>query len=172
MKTKLLPSVFLGMLAAGALFAASAEKPVPATDVTFVEPEKFTDVKNRQMDDSRDRDYLLEQLKDHLVSRSAKYLAAGQRLEIKVTDVDLAGDFEPWRGPNFHDIRIVKDLYPPRMNLQFRLLDANGKVVSEGKRQLRELGYLMLTAMPTSDPLRYDKEMLSNWLREEFKRSS
>jgi len=172
MKTRFLASAFLGLIAGGAMFAASAEKPASPVEVTFVNAEKFTDVKNDYMEDDRDREYILEQLKDHLLKRGAKYLTAGQRLEIKVTDVDLAGDFEPWRGPNYNDIRIVKDLYPPRATLEFRLVDADGKVVSEGKRQLRDMAFLMSVAMPTSDPLRYDKEMLSNWLHSEFKRSS
>jgi hypothetical protein len=174
MKTKHLASVLIGMIAAGGLAAATAsvEKPASPVEVTFVAPEKFTDVKNSYMDSDRDRDYILDQLKEHIVSRAAKQLAAGQRLEIKITDVDLAGDFEPWRGPNFNDIRIVKDLYPPRIDLEFRLLDVEGKVLSEGKRQLRDLGFMMTNPLPTSDPFRYDKEMLTNWLRQEFKRSS
>jgi hypothetical protein len=115
---------------------------------------------------------VLGELKQHLVTHGAKYLAKGERLQITVTDVDLAGDFEPWRGINFQDIRIVKDIYPPRVDLEFKLLDAEGKVISEGKRQLRDLGYLMGMAMPTSDPLRYDKEMLNDWLRQEFRRKA
>jgi len=65
---------------------------------------------------------------------------------------------------------VVKDIYPPRVSLDFKLLDAEGKVISEGKRQLRDLSFQMTVALPSSDPLRYDKEMLSNWLRQEFKR--
>lgn len=71
---------------------------------------------------------------------------------------------------NFQDVRVVKDIYPPRVSLDFKLLDAEGKVISEGKRQLRDLSFQMTVALPSSDPLRYDKEMLSNWLRQEFKR--
>lgn len=170
MKTKLPLLAFLSLLAAGMATAAAPDKPASAIEVNFVAAEKFTDVKDSDMDTERGREALLEQLKDHLVTHGAKYLAKGQRLQITVTDVDLAGDFEPWRGINFHDIRIVKDIYPPRVSLEFKLIDAEGKVVSEGKRQLRDLSYLMSMAMPTSDPLRYDKEMLSNWLRQEFKR--
>lgn len=170
MKTKTPLLAFLSLIAAAVAAAAAPEKPVPAIEVTFLNSEKFTDAKDDQMDSDRGREAVLEQLKEHLVTHGAKYLAKGQRLQITVTDVDLAGDFEPWRGINFHDIRIVKDIYPPRVNLEFKLLDAEGKVVSEGKRQLRDLGYLMTMAMPTSDPLRYDKEMLSDWLRQEFKR--
>ncbi len=161
---------FLGLVMAGVAVAAAPDKPDSAIEVSFVASEKFTDVKDDHMDSDRGREAVLEQLKEHLVTHGAKYLAKGQRLQITVTDVDLAGDFEPWRGINFHDIRIVKDIYPPRVNLEFKLIDAEGKVVSEGKRQLRDLGYLTTMAMPTSDPLRYDKEMLNDWLRQEFKR--
>jgi hypothetical protein len=170
MKTKIPLLAFLGLTAAGVAVAAAPEKPVSTIEVTFVASEKFTDVKEDHMDSDRGREAVLGQLKEHLVTHGAKYLAKGQRLQITITDVDLAGDFEPWRGINFHDVRIVKDIYPPRVELEFKLVDAEGKLVSEGKRQLRDLGYLMSMAMPTSDPLRFDKEMLSDWLRQEFKR--
>ena len=172
MKTKLLLTALIGLLATGAALAAKADKPASPVEVTFIAPEKFTEAKEGARDSERGRDALLDQLKTHLVATAAHYLATGQRLEIMVTDVDLAGDFEPWRGPNFDDIRILKDLFPPRVNLEFRLLGADGKVVSEGKRQLRDVGYLQSVALPTTDPLRYDKQMLSDWLRREFKRAT
>lgn len=171
MKTKLPLMVLFGLVSVGAAVAARTEKPAATVDVTFVAPEKFTDVKDDYMDSDKGRDAVLGQLKDHLVSTAARYLPADQRLEIKVTEVDLAGDFEPWRGPNFMDVRIVKEIYPPRVNLEFRLLGADGHVISEGKRELRNVSYLMTgSPFPTSDPLRHDKEMLTNWLRQEFKR--
>jgi hypothetical protein len=172
MKTKLPLLAFFSLVAAGVAMAAAPDKPAAAIEVTFVAAEKFTDVKDYYMDSDRGRESVLGELKQHLVTHGAKYLAKGERLQITVTDVDLAGDFEPWRGINFQDIRIVKDIYPPRVDLEFKLLDAEGKVISEGKRQLRDLGYLMGMAMPTSDPLRYDKEMLNDWLRQEFRRKA
>ena len=172
MKTKLFLMVYLGLIAAGAASAAPADKPASPVEVTFIAPEKFTDAKQDAMDSERGRNALLGELKEHLVTQAAKYVAPGQQLEIKVTDVDLAGEFEPQRGPDFNNIRIVKEIYPPRVNLEFRLRGADGKVVSEGKRQLRKLDYLLSVALPTSDHLRYEKEMLSDWLRKEFKRAS
>jgi hypothetical protein len=170
MKNKIPLIVSLGLLVSGAAYAANADKSVSPVQVTFQAPENFTDVREDYTGSDRGRDAILEQLKDHLVAQAAKYLAAGQRLQITVNDVDLAGDFEPWRGMNFQDVRVVKDIYPPRVSLDFKLLDAEGKVISEGKRQLRDLSFQMTVALPSSDPLRYDKEMLSNWLRQEFKR--
>jgi hypothetical protein len=172
MKTKLPLLFVLGLVSVGAAAAARTEKPTATVEVTFISPEKFTDAKDEMMESERGRAALLEELKNHFVAEGARLLAPNQRLEIRVTEVDLAGDFEPWRGANFQDIRIVKDIYPPRMNLEFRLIGADGKVVSEGKRELRSLDFLMTVALPTSDPLRYDKEMMSNWLRREFRRAS
>ncbi|MDI1337286.1 MAG: DUF3016 domain-containing protein [Lacunisphaera sp.] len=168
MKTKLLLVFACGLAAVCAAQAADAAKPAAQVKVTFVTPDKFTDIKDGFMDSERDHEYLLGELKAQMVTLAAKYLGAGQSLEIKVTDVDLAGDFEPWRGIDFDHVRIVKDIYPPRMNLEFRLLDANGTVVSEGKRRLQNLGFLMTLGMPPNDPLRYDKEMIRDWMRQEF----
>lgn len=172
MKIKLPLLAVLGLVPFSAAVAASPDKAASPVQVTFVAPEKFTDVKDYYLDTERGRDALLEQLKEHIVTRAAKLLTVGQRLEITVTDVDLAGDFEPWRSPNFDDVRFVKDIYPPRINLEFRLLGADGKVITEGKRHLQDLGYLQTITIPTWDPLRYDKEMLSDWLRREFKHAT
>jgi hypothetical protein len=172
MKTKLLLVFACGLAAVCTGRAAEAAKPSAKVTVTYVAPEKFADVKDSLSGSDRDRDWVLDQLKTHFESMGQRYLAAGQTLEIQVTDVDLAGDFEPWHGIEFDHIRILKEIYPPRMNLEFRLLDAQGKVVSEGKRRLQDLGYLMSIGIPTSDTLRYDKEMISDWMRLEFKRAS
>ena len=171
MKTKLLLVAVLGLAVGGAVQAANSTKPAAPVTVTFVSPEKFTDVKD-MMDSERDRDRVLAVLKEHIEDLSRTYVTNGRHLEIKVTDVDLAGDFEPWRGLDYDHIRILKEIYPPRMELEFRLVDADGKVISEGKRRLQELGYLMTTVLPSSDPLRFDKEMIRSWMRQEFKRAS
>ena len=86
------------------------------------------------------------------------------------TDIDLAGDYEPARGPTIGNIRIVKEIYPPRMKLSFRLTDANGEVLKQGDRELSDLNF-MRTAIPafSNDPYRYEKTMLENWLDREFR---
>jgi hypothetical protein len=63
-------------------------------------------------------------------------------------------------------VRIVKDIYPPRMSFTYKLVDASGAVVKEGQEKLVELAFQM-TASPINnqDSLRYEKAMLDNWLR-------
>ena len=83
----------------------------------------------------------------------------------------MAGDFEPWRGPQMTDVRIVKDIYPPKVDLEFRLTGADGKVVKEGKRQLRDLAFMMKANTAANDNLRFEKALLDEWLRADFPRA-
>jgi hypothetical protein len=143
----------------------------PQVEVVFVEPEKFTDLRVDYYASTEPSARAQQELREHLVRAGQSCLKPGQTLLVRITNVDLAGDFEPWRGPDFDHIRILRDIYPPAITLEFRLTGADGKVLAEGKRELRELGYLTSLALPNWDPLRYDKEMLRSWLRRECKDS-
>jgi hypothetical protein len=159
----------LGMLSGLALGAAET-RTIARAEVLFFEPQKFTDVRDSYMGDP-DRTTYLEQIRDHLLEQAKYYVPEGHKLAVTFTDIDMAGDFEPWRGPRWDDIRVVKDIYPPRMVLTFRLTDAEGKVVKEGKRDLRDLAFMMKITMSfRDDAVRHEKALLDDWLRSEFPR--
>lgn len=63
---------------------------------------------------------------------------------------------------------MVKEIYPPRIQLAFRLTDAAGDVVKEGGRELR--GLRLMTRGFADDTLRHEKALLDDWLRSEFTR--
>ena len=66
-------------------------------------------------------------------------------------------------------MRIVRDIYPPRLGLEFRLLDPAGRVVRSGSRALSDLAFLLkITGGFRDDPLRHEKALLDDWLRAEF----
>jgi hypothetical protein len=65
---------------------------------------------------------------------------------------------------------VVKDLYPPRMVLTFRLTDGEGNVLKQGKRDLRDMSFLLKLSIDRNDTLRHEKGMLEDWLRSEFGR--
>lgn len=150
--------------------AVSAPKTAPASpvEVTFDNPAEFTDFTQSYSSKDYGQDGLMSQFREFLQDRIASRLAPGQRVEIKFKDIDLAGDFEPWRGPRADDIRIVKDIYVPRAKFDFRLLNADGTVAAEGHRELSNLGFMTSIAFPQSDALRWDKDMLNDWVRREF----
>jgi hypothetical protein len=155
---------------ASGLRAAETGKAAPPVEVTFVSPEKFTDVTDRYAGGDSGRDDYLSRLKEHLQKSAAPRLAPGQKLAVAFTDIDLAGDFEEWRGIHASDIRILREIYPPRMKLKFTLTDSTGKVVKEGARELIDGAYLLSKPGFSDDELRYDKKLLDDWLRAEFPR--
>jgi len=158
----------LGLASAGR--ALDPAKGPSQVEVVFFEPEKFTDVKDSYMGTDKGRDSTLELIKEYLVTRGMRGLLPGQKLAITFTDVDLAGDYEPWRSGQWADVRIVKDIYPPRLTLAFRLTDAEAKVVKEGKRDLRDIAFLMKMTMGfRDDPLRHEKALLDDWLSSEWR---
>jgi len=160
----------LALVGAGAARAFDPVKGPVVVDVVYFEREKFTDVKDSFSGSDRGRDDTLETLKEYLTKRAGRGLLPGQKLTITISDVDLAGEYEPWRGGQWSDVRIVKEIYPPRIKLAFRLTDAEGKVLKEGNRDLRDMAFMMKMTMGfRDDPLRHEKALLDDWLSEEFR---
>ncbi|HEU4663181.1 MAG TPA: DUF3016 domain-containing protein [Dokdonella sp.] len=151
-------------------FATLAGAAAPSSRVTvqWTDPHAFSDTRDnpgiRQM---RPEEWLAL-LATHLERRAERVLPAGERLDVTFTDVDRAGRVEPWRGPEWNDVRIVKDIYPPRIDLRFTVTAADGRVIAEGERKLRDSAFLMRSTPDDSDPLRFEKRLLDDWLRKEF----
>jgi hypothetical protein len=173
-----LPSLFTTVLLAVAVLSTTApaladaaqETAAPArVSVTYVNPEKFTENRLFGMQDRFNHiDYLTE-LKDYLIKRGEKILAPGQHLHVNITDIRLAGAYEPSSGAQSDHIRMMRDVYPPRVDLDFQLTDQDGKVLREGKRVLRDLNYLRRNLSApgarSGESLFYDKALLDSWLR-------
>jgi hypothetical protein len=116
----------------------------------------------------QDPDEWLGDLAKHLRYRAERILPQDAHLHVTFTNVQLAGTYEPWRGPRWDDVRIIKDQYPPRIDLKFTLTGANGAVVKEGERKLRDPAFMQRGILNETDPLRFEKRMLDDWLRTEF----
>jgi hypothetical protein len=116
----------------------------------------------------QDPDEWLGDLANHLRYRAERILPTDDRLAVTFTNVQLAGTYEPWRGPRWDDVRVIKNQYPPRIDLRFTLTGANGAVVKEGERKLRDPAFMQRGILNETDPLRFEKRMLDDWLRTEF----
>ena len=148
-----------------ASWMAQAATPPDNVDVHYKDPQHFTEAKLDVGVHLIDVDAYLKPLKAYIAERASRVLAPGQRLVIEVTDVKRAGQYEPWRGPRFNDVRIIKDIYPPRIDLDFTLYGADGKVLNQGSRKLRDPAFLMRGYGNDQDPLRYEKSLVDDWLR-------
>ena len=165
--------LLVGLAMAGAirfLPAAEAADALTRVRVVYLDPRAFTDVRDGYAATDRARDAYLGELKRYIERRTVPRIAEGQQLTITITNINMAGNFEPWRDPQAGNVRIVREVYPARIDLEFRLTDAGGAVLSEGRRTLRSFGYPVSPTVYSSDPLLYEKVLLGDWLEREFSR--
>jgi hypothetical protein len=155
------------LLLASALLPALASAQ-PAIEVRFTDPTRFTDLRFTTSDDAHDAADLADELRRYLERRAPAYLQSGQRLAVIITDVDMAGELRPSAGSLYMMRRMVRGIYPPRVDLEFRLVGADGTVEREGRRELRNNAYLYGRYANQRVPLVHEKALLERWLAAEF----
>ncbi|MGH8477019.1 MAG: DUF3016 domain-containing protein [Methylococcales bacterium] len=155
----------------GVLSLVSARNGRAEVNVKFIEPENYTDLSLSGSSTDRIQRHILDELSKFLVDLGARTLPAGQKLEVEVYDIDMAGNYEPWRAPFLTNTRIVRDVYRQRMDIHYILRNAQGSVVKERWENFSDLNYL-ITANPYAylynDPLRYEKALLRKWFNANF----
>lgn len=154
-------------LALVCLTAAADEAKAPV-NVDWGDPSTFAEVRHNACRDRIKPEEWLGQLAQHLQRRAGKVLAVGQHLDVTITDIQRAGACEPWRGPRWDDVRVIKDIYSPRIDLRYTLTTGDGALVRKGEDTLRDAAFLSRATMNREDPLRFEKRMLDDWLRREF----
>lgn len=132
--------------------------------VTWERPESFADANSSRLGGSRDRANVLAEI-ESVILRSAEGKLDQRRLHLTITDLDLEGEFEPWR-PRLRDVRVVRDIYPARVSLHHRLEAPDGSLLSEGSAQLSSFGRIP----PLSPASRLDRfPILSDLLRDHLR---
>jgi hypothetical protein len=137
--------------------------------VAFTRPERFADVRGSCFGPGDQSGPILAELVRFIRETGQRYLPDGASLTVTVTEIDLAGEHEPpVRLGQRCEVRTYRDVYPPRIDLEFQLTDAEGRAVRGGRRALRDSQYLTHVVLPPDDRLRYEKRLLHEWLREEL----
>lgn len=165
------------LVAMGALFALSYQVGVAqaaSLEVEWVEPQKYTDVRPSNESRKRFRERTFTQLEEHM-SELAAELPETYKLSMTVTDLDLAGQVFP---SNFvglgngaaGDIRVIKDVFIPRMAFDYQLVDENGTVIASGTEvKLRDMNFRNgLVRRFEHEPYVYEKQMIEDWFMDEL----
>ncbi len=99
-------------------------------------------------------------------SRLQSIVGEERTLELTFTDIDMAGDIQPWRNREFADIRYVEAIYPPRLEFSYVLRDSECNEIACFTENRRDLGFLQ-TARLTGryEPFHYELQLLNNWAR-------
>jgi len=154
---------------------AAADLPDPVTyhsakaNVIFQHPSKFKDIRDAYSPTDKGEKGLLDIFGQEIVDRADDVLPTGYHLTMTFTDVDFAGDFEPWRGAEADEIRIVKDIYPPAYTFTWSVTNAAGQVVKQGNEKLRDIDFQMHRSLDDSSPIQSDKDEIDDWIRQNLR---
>lgn len=135
--------------------------------VTWQEPEKFTDIRpgNETREGFQDRVFKEFAL---MFSDLAKKLPDGYQLDITVTDLDLAGEVNAAHAMRARDIRIIKELYWPRITFSYTLKDASNVLVASGKEELKDMNFMSRVGIQTGNSsFNYEETMIRDWFNKQ-----
>lgn len=175
MKT-LLPSISFGSVAlAFALSACQQTGGRPANaragtvTVEFQNPEKFTDFSDEPWGNAVRTEDAVALFREATIDEARRHLQEGQTLHVTFLNVDLAGDHLPSMGRAGNSVRVVKQIYPPRISLSFRLTAADGTVLREGERNLTDHAFMERVDISLDRTLRHELRLLRDWIRDELR---
>ena len=149
----------LALLSFGLLAASATTLHAAGTvEVTYVEPDKFTDIGFGSVD----RERVLRQMTLVLEEFAAK-LPDGQTLKFEVTNIDLAGEQRPGRS---QDIRVLRGMADwPQVKLRYTLTAGNSTLKS-GEANIYDMGYQYGTVDAVGTNLPYERRMLRKWFND------
>lgn len=138
--------------------AAAAE-----VQVSFQEPEKFTDI--RPTNDTRSRyQQRVQTAFEKMFNDMAAQMPEGYQWQVTITDIDLAGDVDYFAGNGGQALRIIKDVHSPAVRFSHVLRDQRGEEVLSGEERLRDMGFLQRISRPSARPeFEYERVMLNDW---------
>ena len=134
--------------------------------VTWTEYKKYRDIRSGNESRKHFRERTFKNFEKHF-TKLAGNLNEGQILKVDVIDVDLAGDT---LAGGIDRIRIVKEIYSPRINFSYQLTNADGSEVVSDEIVLRDMNFMQSSRLKyRNDSLGYEKKMLDDWFFEAFK---
>jgi hypothetical protein len=135
------------------------------TEVTWGDYKKFRDIDAGNENRKSFRERTLKDFEKHF-AKLAEALPENQVLKINVTDVDLAGDTHVG---GINRTRIVKEIYAPRLNFSYELVDESGQVIKAETVVVKDMSFMSGSNLKyRNKSLGYEKKMLDDWFKDTF----
>ncbi|MFC7420687.1 DUF3016 domain-containing protein [Iodobacter arcticus] len=129
--------------------------------ITWQNPEKYSDIRASHEVQERFQEKLFKHF-DKVFTELAAQLPTDSRLDITVTDFDLAGEIIPRPGSSLNEVRIIKEIYSPKITFNYAYTHKD-QIVS-GAENLRDVNYMSGVARSShSAEFEYEEKMLRKW---------
>ncbi|MBD1584584.1 DUF3016 domain-containing protein [Pseudoalteromonas sp. S16_S37] len=106
---------------------------------------------------------LAKQFEQHIIKLAEK-LPEGYTLDVTFNDIDLAGEARF----NMDNVRVVKNIYFPRLDISYSLVDDKGQQVLEATEELKDMSFLDRIKLGPEESLNYEKRLLDQWFESQI----
>jgi hypothetical protein len=109
-------------------------------------------------------------LEQELRSVAPVCLGKGQLIEVSMSEINSAGAVGSTRGAPRSDVRVVKNSWVVWLLFDYRLLDAEQKVIDQGSANLRNSGFVgddPTERIPT-DAFPKERALLTEWFKAKY----
>lgn len=167
MKTILTSAVIAtALVATTAVFGSGSSARESGVTVQFHEPENFTDFRLSRLGGTKEQQHLSAELTRHIQQQAERYLPPQYRLELRINDIDMAGDFEEFLPVRYQDTRIIRGVYIPRVTVDYAVTNEAGEVVQSGSRNLTNLSFDTTLRTTFNDEVFHESNLLNDFIRE------
>lgn len=156
-------------------YADEVAKPTSAESatnvkITWQDMEKFTDIRPTSSTRASFRRHIQTSF-DKIWQRLAKDMPAGYQLQLVIKDMDLAGDVNPLFRVDNQDVRVIKEIYFPRITLDYQLLNSEQQVVLAAKDvKIKDMNFMTnLRLRNANQSFGYETSMLERWYKDTIK---
>ncbi|MCL1078876.1 DUF3016 domain-containing protein [Parashewanella spongiae] len=139
-----------------------------AVTITWKDPTHFRDIKSSGERQSRFQNRLFETLTKNINKLTSNVLKENQTISLEVTNLDLAGDVRPTFSAASNDIRVIKNIYPPRITFSYKVLEGKNEVF-KGDEKLSDLAFMDTIHNAMNKPFNYETKLLKNWVNRTLK---
>jgi hypothetical protein len=154
-----------GLLSLVVVLISAATAQAAQVEVKWTNPDKYSDIDAGQEHRQHFKDRTFKAFEEHF-AKMAEALPEQQKLIFDITNLDLAGDVN---FGGMKRIRIIKDIFFPRIEFSYQLLNADNTVVKSAEVSLKDMGFLMHSSLRhRNQTLGYEKDMLDDWFRKTF----
>lgn len=134
--------------------------------VTWQEPDQYTDI----CEGTELRDHFRAKLFqdfESIFSDLAKQLPDGYLFEVTVTDLDLAGQINDMHDARWQDVRVIRDIYWPRMSINYTLKNSARETLAAGQEEIKDMDFLSSTSSFGMTRFGYEERMLRHWFKKQ-----
>lgn len=158
----------IGSAGLALLFAASAAQ-AGTVEIVWQDPESYRDVRAGNEGQQHFVERVTEVLTEAFEDAAADHLPDDQKLQLTITDVDLAGDVEYFFLDFPAGIRVMRDVYFPSISFEWQLLDANGAALGSGTENIKDMGYRFSGVnFIYNPPFNYERRLIHHWISATF----